>query len=33
MKLILEKYYNANAIIFNVCLTKHFVNIRSYEAC
>ena len=23
-----KKYYNANTIIFNVCLTKHFVKIE-----
>ena len=26
-----KKYYNANTVIFNVCLTKHFVTIKSYE--
>ena len=26
-----KKYYNADTVIFNLCLTKHFVNIKSYE--
>ena len=27
-----KKYYNANTVIFNVCLTKYFVNIKSYKS-
>ena len=26
-----KNYYNANTLIFKECLTKHFVNIKSYE--
>ena len=31
VKHTLKKYYNANTIIFMVCLTEHFVKIKLYE--